>query len=271
MSTKTKEKRKSGVFLGPARVPQLIGPRDGDKGATYYEIHHKNVMSRFGKENENPMNKILADDTKIMDLVNNSNWDYLSTRWYRSFFCNACSCPVVGWLCFCGLPYCQGKAKDRHREFADAHKLTLREKSLLWEVKPYHYRTINYENDLSGHDSGISPDPFGWCTDLFMEMALKTELIYEVIPLQDIHSMELLHSDINNYGDPIVPPTLVVRLDCNPDKPAFAIDSPVNGEEFIKTAMAQVAKAKANKIDLPDDWVDYRDAYFDSEVDNPLK
>ena len=98
MSSKTSERRKSGVFLGVGRVPQLIGPTDGDKGATYYEIHHKNVMSRFGKEHENPMNLKYKDDKVVMKLQNNSNWDYLATRWYRNFFCNACSCPVCGWL-----------------------------------------------------------------------------------------------------------------------------------------------------------------------------
>ena len=267
MSSKTSERRKSGVFLGVGRVPQLIGPADGDKGATYYEIHHKNVMSRFGKEHENPMNLKYKDDKVVMKLQNNSNWDYLATRWYRNFFCNACSCPVCGWLAFPCIMSCKGSAQKRHQEFAEQHQLTLRENSLLWHVGPYHYRTINYENDLSGSDSGISPDPFGHCTDAFMAVALKTDEIHETIPLQDIHSLELLHTDLQSYGDPIVPPTLVVRLDCNPQKPAFAIDSPVNGEEFIKTVMAQVAKAKANKVDLPDDWLDYRDAYFDSEVE----
>lgn len=263
----SKTKRKSGIFLGSARVPQLIGPADGDKGATYYEIHHKNVMVRYGKENVNPMNDLLKDDKTILELKTESTWELLSSRWYQSFCWNACACPVCGWaLCTC-ISCFQKNAIQRHQEFSDAHILKLREKSLLWEVRPYHYRCINYENDLSGSDSGISPDPFGYCTDSFMATALQTEPIYETIPLEDVHSVELLSTDLINQGNPICPPTLIVRLKCNPGKPAFAIDMPENGQEFIKAVMAQIEKIKDSPMKVPDEWCDYRDAYFDSEVE----
>eukprot|EP00756_Hemistasia_phaeocysticola_P038817 Hpha_TRINITY_DN16782_c6_g3::TRINITY_DN16782_c6_g3_i1::g.76938::m.76938 len=124
----------------------------------------------------------------------------------------------------------------------DAHRLILREKTLLYEVDPYPMAAAGASNQFM-------PYPVCFACECCRGQTMGFTM---VIRLEKVDSIKVEPCQMEVCGCPIANDTLVVRA-YGSHFPIAAIDAPANGEEFIRAVERQVDMCKSCPDQLPQD------------------
>ena len=141
------------------------------------------------------------------------------------------------------------------KKVADAHQLTLHEKSLKLKVDPY----PGYLQNAQSAQALMIP----WCC---ATCVADTSPIEEVIPLTDVESVRIEPCQLKQCGSAVAPDTFVVRT-TGSSFPLFAVDAPnpEQAEKFIGQIMNQVNTAKEvamHDAPLPESWAKYQSSLY---------
>jgi hypothetical protein len=155
--------------------------------------------------------------------------------------------------------YCYARMKLQ--QVADAHQLTLHEKSLKLKVDPY----PSYLQNAQSGQALMMP----WCCSCCVA---DTSPIEEVIPLADVDSVRIEQCQLKQCGSAVAPDTFVVRANgISRTFPLFAVDgpNPEQAEKFIRQVMDQVNTAKETSMHdapLPQAWAEYQKSLYGGGV-----
>ena len=211
----------------------MEGMRQGQRETELRLVMMKGFSGQFGPH---PLEAPFSNDRELLKLeidvkrLQTVMWD----GYFRSpFSLLPCFWPhqiILGmpcsFVCFT-LP--------KVEESAAAHRLILREKTLLYAVDPY----PSDGSFVSGMEAA-KPICFQGC------MGTAGGFV-EVIPLQFVESCTVEPCMMQQCGADVAPETLVVRTSGGMmNLPAAAVDAPKNGAEFCAAVMAQVERVKAS-------------------------
>lgn len=188
----------------------------------------------------------------------------------RSFCCTPCALPMQGGCCPCPitcccflptLAYMYTCYRNYEAQLAAGHRLTLREKTLLYEVDPYYQPCLSEKPDCdpNGHDPWPLPYCFcGGCPCGEQCCARYVAPKPMVIRLTEIERIEVLEPFSSPCGVPRTAEHLVVTGSSN--KPAnfnnlwggigmsmqadkISVEGPKNAQAFIEAVSRQMASA----------------------------
>eukprot|EP00756_Hemistasia_phaeocysticola_P038814 Hpha_TRINITY_DN16782_c6_g2::TRINITY_DN16782_c6_g2_i1::g.76930::m.76930 len=201
-------------------------------------------------------NKKLVDhfknDRELLSLQINKEEIIKNRR--NGFFCSTnCLCPLF-WpeMIICAFPIALLACTiPQLKKAVDAHKLILREKTLLYQVDPYPLSAA-----ASNNRQGQVPicEACECCKGQSIGFTM-------VIRLEKVDSIKIEQCQQDACCMPIANDTLVVRA-YGSHLPVAAIDCPGNGQEFIKAVERQVEMCKASPEPLPHDLAAVESAEF---------
>lgn len=214
----------------------MEGFRQGQRETEMRLVMMKGLSGQVGPH---PLEAPFANDREMLKLEIDVNRlkQVMRDGYFRSPLCfMPCFWPhqiILGMPCsflFCTLP--------KIDKSAAAHRLILREKTLLYAVDPY-----PSDGAFVSSMEAAKPICFQGCTG-------TAGGFVEVIPLQFVESCTVEPCMMQQCGADVAPETLVVRtgggVGMMINLPAAAVDAPKNGAEFCAAVMAQVEKVKAS-------------------------
>ena len=207
----------------------------------------KAMQGSMGGMDQNPLNEFFANDKEVLrlDVDSSKTKEPITKSYYSSPFCFL---PMLWpYSILFGIPCSVLAQREMADQAARAHRLILRERSLVLEVD-------SYPAVMRSSTATMVP-----CAGIGSRCVPGTKPIKETIPLEEIKSCGVEVCQAQMCGNNVAPDTFVVRLKSGIQYPIFAIDAPgKNAKQFAEQLMAAVAAAEQNPSALPAEWTEYK-------------